>query len=330
MRTIFDRHHLTNGLVAFLFATTGPLVILLAVAKGGGMGEAEISSWIFGGYAGGGVLTILFSLRYRQPIALSWTIPGMVLVGQAMGHLPFSDIVGAFLGTAALVLVLGLSGRVGRVMAALPTPIVMGMVAGVFLPFALRIIEAFQNGFWIAAAMVAGFVAAAAWPRLARLVPPILMALAAGALVLAWEGAVVLPDGLEPRLVTPILYAPTFSLQAMAELVIPLAVTVVGIQNAQGFFVLRQAGYRPPENVLTVACGAGSVVFAALGTVSTCVTGPANAILNTSDALKQRYRGGIVFGPLMVLFGVFSPFATGLGLALPMAFIATLDRKSVV
>ncbi|MDP6706018.1 MAG: benzoate/H(+) symporter BenE family transporter, partial [Alphaproteobacteria bacterium] len=257
-----SHHVLINGLVAFLFAATGPLVILLAVATGGGMAERDIGTWIFGGYAIGGAMTVLFSLWYRQPIAISWTIPGMVLIGQALGHLPFSDIVGAFLGTAVLLAVLGLTGWVGRVMAAMPAPLVMGMVAGVFLPFALRMMQAFESAFWVAFAMVVGFVAVSAVPRLARLLPPILVALAAGVMAMLFQGSNTLPQDMAFRVVAPVLYAPTLSMQAMLELVIPLTVTVIGIQNAQGFFILRKAGYRPPENVLTVACGAGSVAFA--------------------------------------------------------------------
>ena len=55
----YSRHSLVNGFVAALFATTGPLAILLAVAGGAGVGEEELRSWIFGGYAMGGVLTSL-------------------------------------------------------------------------------------------------------------------------------------------------------------------------------------------------------------------------------------------------------------------------------
>jgi benzoate membrane transport protein len=325
-----SHHVLINGLVAFLFAATGPLVILLAVATGGGMAERDIGTWIFGGYAIGGAMTVLFSLWYRQPIAISWTIPGMVLIGQALGHLPFSDIVGAFLGTAVLLAVLGLTGWVGRVMAAMPAPLVMGMVAGVFLPFALRMMQAFESAFWVAFAMVVGFVAVSAVPRLARLLPPILVALAAGVMAMLFQGSNTLPQDMAFRVVAPVLYAPTLSMQAMLELVIPLTVTVIGIQNAQGFFILRKAGYRPPENVLTVACGAGSVAFAVFGCVPTCVTGPANAILNASGALAERYWAAVVFGLLMILFGVFSPVATGLGLALPTAFVATLGGLALL
>src|SRR5262249_30215304 len=66
-----------------------------------------------------------------------WTIPGTVLVGQSLTHLTFHQVVGAFYVTSVLMLVLGATGSVKRAMELVPLPIVMGMVAGVFLRFGL-------------------------------------------------------------------------------------------------------------------------------------------------------------------------------------------------
>lgn len=59
-----------------------------------------------------------------------WTIPGTVLLGPALGHLGFAELIGAFLATGVLMLLLGLSGWLRRAMEAVPMPIVMAMVAG--------------------------------------------------------------------------------------------------------------------------------------------------------------------------------------------------------
>ncbi len=330
MAANFSRHNLVNGFVGFLFAVTGPLAIILAVGTKGGLDEDAIMSWIFGGYGIGGVLSILFSIRYRQPLALAWTIPGAVLMGPALDHLAFSDIVGAYFATGALIAVLGLTGWIRVVMAAIPMPIVMGMVAGVFLPLGLNIITAFGEAVWIASAMVAAFVAISLMPRMARVFPPVLGALIVGALVIAAGDGAGFDRPLALAIAVPTIYMPTLSLQALFELVIPLTVTVVGIQNAQGFAILRQAGYRPPENMLTLACGVGTFFFGAVGSVPACVTGPVNGILNTSGPVAHRYIGGVVFGVLILLFGLFAPVTTRLGLALPFAFIGMLGGLALL
>jgi benzoate membrane transport protein len=112
--------------------------------------------------------------------------------------------------------------------------------------------------------------------------------------------------------------------------VIPLAVTVIAAQNVQGLVILRQAGFVPPENSLTVACGLGSLPFGIFGSVPTCVTGPANAILNTSGAKETRYIAGVLFGLLVIAFGLFAPFTTGLGLVLPAVFINLLGGLAML
>jgi len=64
-----------------------------------------------------------------------------VLVGPALGHLSFAEVIGAYIACGALMLALGLSGWVRRCMEAAPMPIVMAMVAGVFLRFGTGLVR---------------------------------------------------------------------------------------------------------------------------------------------------------------------------------------------
>ena len=151
-----------------------------------------------------------------------------------------------------------------------------------------------------------------------------------GVLVTLATDNIGLEQSLSLAVVRPHLYLPTFSIKAMLELVIPLTITVVVIQNAQGLAILKEAGFEPPVNTLTVACGVGSLLFGIFGAVPTCVTGPVNAILNSSGATQRRYVGGIIFGILLLLFGLFAPVATRLGLSLPTALIGMLGGLAMI
>ena len=119
-------------------------------------------------------------------------------------------------------------------------------------------------------------------------------------------------------------YTPVFTWRAIIELTVPLTITVVGIHNLQGFAISEANGYAAPRNVLTTVCGLGTFVYAAIGAVPTCVTGPANGILNVSGEKERRYAGGVVLGTLMIMFGVFAPITTATALALPVAFIGLI------
>lgn len=320
----FGALYAVNAFVAFIFAASGPVAIILAVGTRGGLTPSDLASWIFGSFFLNGLISIYFCWRYRQPLVFFWTIPGAVLVGPALAHATFPEVIGAFLATGALMFALGLSGWVKRAMEAVPMPIVMGMVAGVFLRFGLDLVHAVRDDFWIAAPMVAAFLALSAAPRAGRLVPPLIGALVLGGAMIAVLGGFDPAGARDWTLARPNLYAPAFSPRALLELVIPLAITVLVVQNGQGIAVLRAAGHEPPVNAITIACGAGSIVTGFVGTVSTCLTGPVNAIISASGEKQRHYTAGILVGVLALGFGLASPVFVKLMLATPPAFIAAL------
>jgi len=316
--------YLANAVIGFIFAASGPVAIILAVGSRGGLSESDLSSWIFGSFFLNGLITLLFCALYRQPLVFFWTIPGTVLVGPALGHLSYAEVIGAFLATGALMLVLGLSGWVRRAMQAAPMPIVMGMVAGVFLRFGLGLVYSVRDDFWIAAPMIGAFLALSVSATWSRRLPPLIGALLVGAAAIAILGKFH-PSGAELHaLAHPTVYAPVFSWRAMIELVIPLAITVLVVQNGQGIAVLNAAGHKPPVNAITVACGAGSMLAGLVGTVSTCLTGPVNAIISASGERHRHYTAGLAVGVFALAFGLFAPVFTRLMLATPPAFIAAL------
>jgi benzoate membrane transport protein len=324
--------HAANAVIGFLFAASGPLAIILASGTRGGLSEAEIASWVFGSLFLNGLLSVGFSLAYRQPLAFFWTIPGTVLIGPALGHLSLAEVVGAYIATGLLMLALGALGLVRRAMAAVPMPIVMGMVAGVFLQFGLDWVRAFQLDLRIAAAMTAVFLAVSAAPKLAARLPPMLAALVAGAVTVGLTGSFATgglpglsPGGLDGGIIAaPVLQLPQFSWAAIAELTLPLAITVLVVQNGQGIAILTAAGHRPPVDAIAIGCGAASVISALVGAVSNCLTGPVNAILSSGGHRRTQYTAGVLVGVLAMLFGLFAPVVTRLMLSTPPAFIACL------
>src|SRR5438067_10021961 len=80
------------GFISWLFAVSAPVAIILAVGSNGGLSESEIASWIFGVFFINGLITILLSWLYRQPLVMLWTIPGAVLVGQSLTHLTLAEV----------------------------------------------------------------------------------------------------------------------------------------------------------------------------------------------------------------------------------------------
>src|SRR5262249_37063884 len=154
--------------------------------------------------------------------------------------------------------------------------------------------------------------------------PPLIVALAVGAGMIWHSGTIALDVDLASSLAAPRLHTPEMSWPALAELVLPLAISVLVVQNGQGFAVLTAAGHTPPVNAIAVGCGVTSTVAAFVGAVSTCLTGPVNAIISSGGDRRAQYTAGVVTGSLAIACGLFAPLVTRLMLATPPAFIATL------
>jgi len=159
---------------------------------------------------------------------------------------------------------------------------------------------------------------------LAKIIPPLIGALIVGTLAIVATGGMDQAAFGDTLFALPNLYMPVFSWETMVELVVPLAITVLVVQNGQGFAVLTTAGHKPPVNPIAVACGGVSMVTAFVGTVSTCLTGPVNALISSSGDKRRHYTAGVMVGILALVFGLMSPLFTSAMLAAPSAFIAGL------
>lgn len=312
-----------NALAAWLFGSTGPLLIVLAAAQAGNLPQAQVVSWVGAVYFGGGVISILLSLLYRLPIAGAHTIPAAVLVGTALLHLPLNEVVGAYWLSGVVIILLGTSGLVRRVMDWLPMPIMMGMVTAVLLPFGLGIIRGLEQAPLLGGITVAAFLLFSLAKGLR--VPPVL-----AAIVVGLAAATLLGEAnwatFSFDLARPIWIAPAFTVAAGAELVIPLVLMVIATQNSQGFAAMKAAGYQPPVTAITVSTGIGTMAYAAFGGHPACIAGPMTAIIASpsSGPLSSRYSSGVILGAMWLVFGLLAPAAAAITQIIPASLVYLL------
>jgi benzoate membrane transport protein len=316
---------LAYGITAWLFAVTGPFIIYVNAARQGNLSTAELNSWIFGGYFICGLLSVALSLYYRLPLLAALTIPGGVLVATALSHSSFQEVIGAYFLTGVLITVLGATGAVKKGMEWLPAPVTMAMVAGILFPFGLGIITSLQQTPLVSGMTLIAFLSVSVAKPLARRFPPVLGAIIVGLIATAALGQTNW-QLLTFQIAQFQFFAPAFTWSATIELVIPLALTVVAVQNAQGIAILQSLGYRPPTNAITITSGVGSIIVAPFGSQSVCLAGPMTGIVtNPSVGPKdRRYAAAIVTGFLWMVFGLFSPMATAMSQVLPASLINLL------
>ncbi|AKG73547.1 benzoate/H(+) symporter BenE family transporter [Salinicoccus halodurans] len=320
---------ISAGVLAAIFGCTGPALIVIGGAQNGGLTQVETISWLFAIYFFGGILGIFLSLRYRQPIAGAYSIPAAVLVAGALTTNTLSEATGAYLIAGIIVLLLGISGMIGKVMRWIPVPIVMAMIVGAMISFGTDMILSIEKAPLIAGTAVALYLLSTA---LTKKVPAILPAFI-GTMAVALAMGQFSLSGMEPALVIPQLVMPTFSFEAIISLSIPLALLVIGAENAQATGVLISQGYKPPINMMTIFSGVGGILTSLFGGHNANIAGPMTAICASEEAgenKEKRYGAVIVNGTLFALFGIFAGVAVPFVTAMPGTLVGTIAGLAMI
>jgi benzoate membrane transport protein len=315
-----------TGFVAAMFSIMGPALIVMNAAKEGNVPLEQAISWLFIIYVTGGVFTIILSLRYRLPIVTAYTIPGAVLIGSALKHIPFNEAIGAFMITGAVVTILGVSGLIKKAVEFLPLPVMLGMIAGVILSFGLNVIKSVVEEPAVGGSAFAVFFLFMAMKKISKWIPPILGAMLVGGFVATWMGKTNW-SALGFSLATPIMVKPEFSFQAFFELTLPLIVLVIGVQNIQAIGVLYAVGYKPPVNAIFTVPGIGTLLNSLFGGHPCVIAGPSTAICSSDSAGENkdlRYIASVVDGLLWISFGLMAGMAIVAATIVPKQLLAVL------
>ncbi|GAA2816818.1 benzoate/H(+) symporter BenE family transporter [Kitasatospora sp. CM 4170] len=313
---------LLAGLVCIVVSFSGPLVVVLAAAAAGRLDEAHTASWIWAVAIGSGLTCLLLSWWTRTPVITAWSTPGAALLVTSLGEYPYREAVGAFLVSAVVVALFGVTGLFGRLIAAVPAGIVNAMLAGILFSFGAGIFGAVHGAPVLVLGSFAAFLLAKRLaPRYA--VPAAL--LAGGVLAAATVG---LPLHLGPGGPTrPVLTVPAFSGPAMVGLALPLTIVALASQNAPGLGVMRAFGYRPDDRLLIGATGGLSVLLAPFGSPGVNLAAITAAICAGPESHpdpRRRYVAGMSAGVLYLLVGSFGGVLVSLFTGLPKELIAVV------
>lgn len=276
-----------TGFVATLFSTLGPGVIVMNAAKSGGLTEAQAVSWLLGIYAFGGLSTMFMSLKYRVPVVIAYSIPGAVLLGKVLSQFQLSEAVGAYMLVGLVTLILTVTGAIKRVVDHIPVPIMLGMVGGVLLSFGVSMFSAAIKVPHVYGIMLALFFLVMSFKRVSQKVPPIVVSMIVGAVLLSSFG-LMKPAPLVIELAKPEFILPTLSWKAVLNISVPLFFLVIGVQNIQAVGVLLAEGYKPPINAMYLVPSIGAFVNGLIGAHPAVTAGPSTAICSSSAAGERK------------------------------------------
>jgi benzoate membrane transport protein len=317
------------GITGFVWYAFGTVPLHVAVSDQLGLTTAQSSSWMFIVWFSGAVASIGLSLRYRQPIPITWTIPGLLYLGTLAGQYTIAEIVGANLVAGAVIVALGLMGVGSRIMAWLPLPIVMGMFAGSLLGYVTRMMSATVSDIAVAGTTVAAFLVGRAIKN--GRVPPLGLAVVAGGIAVHLTGAFA---SVPIQWSLPAIGVPeiTFSAPAIIAITLPMLILAMGLGNVQGLGFLMAQGYRVPIDVSTVVVGMSSLVNALFGGHAAIVARTGVAIFAAPEAGPQsgRYWANVVAAGSTILLAVAAAPVMSLIGVLPRSYLFVLAGLAVL
>jgi len=325
----FSSAALWAGLTAFIWYAFGAVPLHIGVSEQMGLTTAQTSSWIFIVWFSGAISSIAASLYFRQPIPITWTIPGLVYLGTLSDRFSFAELAGANLIAGLLLLALGIFGVGGRIMRWLPLPIVMGMFGGSILEYVMRMVTATVGDMAVAGTTVASYL-------LGRLVgnprlPPVGLAVIGGGIAVALTGtaSVATAEWTLPSLTVPEM---AFSISAAIAVSLPMVVMAMGLGNIQGLGFLMAQGYTVPVNTVSTVVGISSVVNALFGGHPATVARTGVAILASPDAgaVSGRYWAAVVAAVLTIALACAATPVASLLNVLPKTYIVALAGLAIL
>jgi benzoate membrane transport protein len=291
--------------------------------------QTETASWILVLYSLPGLLGLLLTIRYRQPLVLTGNVFMIIFVASLGDQMTYPELIGASILAGIGIALLGGLGLMGWLAAWIPAPIVMGLLAGAILPFVRNIFTSLGSD----PVLVGGTVLAYLLSRrfLGTRLPAILPALIVGLIVAALTGQIgqVSTSLALPR---PVVTAPVFSLRAIATATPVLVILIMLQANLPSVIFMQNQGYEPPERVINLLGGVGTVFGSLLGPTGISLALPPTALVAGPAAgeVPQRYRAAYVAGGALVVIGLLAGFAADLPTIIPLSLLLTLAGLSLV
>jgi benzoate membrane transport protein len=312
------------GFVAVLVGFTSSVAIVFSAAQALGAGPAEISSWMWALGLGMGLCSVVPSLWLRQPVMIAWSTPGAAVLATAAAaggfHLP--EAVGAFLVSAALITLFGVTGWFERLMGRIPMPIASALLAGVLARFGLDAFVALKSSFALVLLMLAAYlVGRRFWPRYA--VPGVL---AVGTAFAIAQGQLHL-GAVSFALTIPVFTMPVFTLPAIVSLALPLFIVTMASQNLPGVAAIRAAGYDMPISKLITISGLATLLLAPFGAFAMNLSAITAAICMGREAHEdksRRYMAAVSCGLIYCVIGLFGAAVTGVLTAFPRELVVAV------
>lgn len=289
-------------LTAFVgFASSFAIVVQGFYGVGADAGEAV--SGLMALSVSMGLCGIFLSCKTGMPVSVAWSTPGAAFLATlAPFDGGFAAAVGAFIVTAALIIVAGLFKPLARAVSAIPAPLASAMLAGVLLPLCLAPFQALVQFPALALPIILTWAVVSRIARLFAVPAAVGVAAVMIAATVDFGGA-----AMEFALPAPVFVRPEFTLAATVGIALPLFVITMASQNITGIAALQNFGYAPNPGTTFAWTGAFSLASAPFGAHAVNLAAITVALCAGEEAHpdpRRRYWAAVVAGALYIVFGL--------------------------
>ena len=315
---------LTAGFVAVLVGFTSSVAIVFQAAQAFKATPEQLTSWLWALGIGMGLCSLVPSLLLRKPVMVAWSTPGAAVLATAglAGGFSMNEAVGAFMLSALLVALFGVTGWFERVMDRIPVAIASALLAGVLTRFGMQAFVAAQTALPLVVLMLTTYLLAKR--LLPRYAVPLTLLIAI--IYVAIQGG-FMPAKVTFELASPVFVTPSFSFAAFVSLALPLFIVTMASQNLPGVAAIRAAGYSMPLSNIITLTGIATLVLAPLGAFALNLSAITAAICMGRDVHPdpdKRYTAAVSCGAIYIVIGLFGGAITGVLTAFPKELIAAI------
>ncbi|MDC7701966.1 benzoate/H(+) symporter BenE family transporter [Vogesella indigofera] len=317
-----DLPALSAGFVTVLVGYTSSAAIIFEAARSAGASQAMIASWLMALGIAMGITCIGLSLRYKVPVVTAWSTPGAALLITSLSGVSMPEAIGAFVFSAALIVLAGVTGWFEKALNRIPLPMAAAMLAGILVKFGINVFGAMQTELALVLAMfVAYLLAKRLLPRYA-----IVLVLLLGCAIAAAQGLLQLGD-ITLTLAMPLWTTPQFNPGVLLGVGLPLFMVTMASQNIPGVATLHANGYRPPISALMTGTGVVNLLLAPFGCFAVNLAAITAALCMGKDAHEdpaRRYLASVAAGVFYLLLGIFGATVGALFAAFPKALVLAI------
>ena len=321
-----------TGFVVVLVGFSSSFAIVFSAAQHLHASNDVIASWMWALGLGMGISCIVLSIYFRKPIVTAWSTPGAALIAVSSG-VSLEQATGAFLFSALLIVISGVTGVFARVMQRIPMALASAMLAGLLLRFGMNAFAAIELDPALVLSMFGlHLLGRRLWPRYS-----ILGVLLLGIFWSFLDQRLAL-SAVSWKLATPIWVHPQFQLSSLIGLGIPLFLVTMASQNAPGIAAIRAAGFDTPQSPVPISpliscTGLLNLLLAPFGAFGLNLAAITAAIAMSPESHpdpNRRYMSGVFTGIFYLLTGVFGAALGSLFAAFPKPMVAALAGLALI